>query len=147
MAQIAYNIAKTKMAETGFSSITFGLLLLDAAGGYVPDPDHDFITSGSPSLATAELVTTNYVRKALTGPTITESDANNRAEMVFSDVLFADLGPVLSGPTIQAGVIYADVGGTDATRWLVAYLDQVTATTNGEDLLVVLDPTGALRVI
>lgn len=141
MAQFVYNKAKMIAATTGFSGVTFGLLLLDAAGGHTPNKDHDFVDD----VVAAELSTTNYARQTLTGVSTTLNSVADRVEITADNVLIVDLGPVLSGPTVQAAVIYADVGGTDATRWLLAYLDGVTFTCNGEDVLIAFDSTGMVR--
>lgn len=140
---IVYNRLKREVGE-GFDWVAADvrILLLDDAGTYAPDPDHEFVDDLTPG--SNELDTDNYARAALAGKAVTLNTVDNRAEWTADDVVFADLGPTSAGPTIQAAVLYVDVTD-DTDSWLLCYLDDVTGTVNGLDATVAFDPTGIIR--
>lgn len=143
MASIIYNALKQHVGE-GFDwvSADVRLLLLDAAGTYTPDPDDEFVADLDPG--TNELDADNYVRKALSGKAVNLNTTDDRAEWVCDNVIFSDLGPSVSGPTIQAAVLYVH-DTDDSDSWLVAYLDDVTGQTNGLDATIAFDASGIIR--
>ena len=143
MANLTYNVLKEAVGD-GFdwAAADVRLLLLDAAGTYVADPDDEFVADLNPGAN--ELDTDNYARAALTGKAVLRNDTDNRAEWIADNVVFEDLGPTSAGPTIQAGVLFVQVT-TDADSWLVAYLDDITGVTNGLDATVQFDSTGIIR--
>lgn len=143
MASLIYNRLKQEVGE-GFDWATADvrLLLLDAAGSYVADPDDEFVADLTPG--SNELATTNYARAALANQVVTRDDVNDRAAWTADDVVFAGLGPSSGGPTIGGAVLYVHVTD-DSDSWLVAFLEDVAGTVNGLDATVAFDPTGIIR--
>lgn len=81
--------------------------------GYTYDPDHNFVSD-----LTSELSGTGYVRKALTGLTVTEDDTNDRGQFTANNLTWtgANFG------TVDAAILYLE-DTTDAARQLIARID------------------------
>lgn len=141
MAQFAYNNGKAMVARYGVDSLDFGLLLLKA--GYTPDKDHQFVSDLTP--ASNEIVTAGYARMTGISATVAVNNTLDRAEITWPYQLLTGLG-VPTYPVVTAGVMYCNTPGTDATRWLLLYLDSIAFTTNGSDVLFSFDATGLLRI-
>ncbi len=111
-------------AQINWLSDTLKVLLVDT-GNYSPNfTSHEFFADVAVSARVTTPVT--LVGKATDGGA---ADA--------SDVTF----PSVSGPTIEAIIIYKDTG-TEATSPLIAYIDTATGlpiTPNGGDIIVTWD--------
>lgn len=132
MATVVYNRFKARLAsgDLDWDADTIGVLLAQPA--YVPNPDHNLVNE-----VTNELTGGTYVRKNLTTKVVTEDDANDRASMDADDITWAALATVAAGQQIRYLVYYEDVGGTDATRHLIAAVQlPADVTTDGTDFVV-----------
>lgn len=112
------------------------LLETTAAGAY--DPDLDFVSDLLAVGSVAEMVATNYARKALTSESTTLNDTNNRVDLDADIPVWTSLG-VAAGTdgSAVAAVVYDEGGGTDATRALLSYHDQnFPVVTNGQNFTV-----------
>lgn len=139
MSEKVYNRFKFRSA-TGLDDwdapIDARVLLLEttAAGAFDPDLNTvaDLLAVGS----VAELVATNYARKACTSETATEDDTNDRANLDADIPTWTALGAA-SGDTVVAAVVYNEGGGTDATRTLISYHDTgFPVSLNGGDFSI-----------
>lgn len=75
----------------------------------------------------AEASGTGYARKTLASKTVTPDNTNFWVALNGASIAYTSA----TGWTLRALVVYVDVGGTDATRYPLAYYDQglpVTAT-------------------
>ena len=139
-----YNYAKLRLG-TGFdwTSANVRLLLVDAAAGYVPDPDAVFVADVDP--ATVELDTDNYSRQYVDDRTVTKDDAVNVARWNASGPVFADLGPGSGGPNVGGAILFEEgVAPDDATDRLIAWLPDVVGPTNGTDWTVYFPAAGVV---
>lgn len=127
-----YNAAKARLG-LGFdwTAGTKKLLLVDAAAGYVPDPDAVFVADLDPDV---ELDTDNYARGTITGRTVETDDTANVARWLASAPIFEALGPGSGGPNV-GGAIVIEETGDDATARLLVWLPDVAGPTNGTDWL------------
>lgn len=110
----------------------YRLLLLDNAGTYTFDPDHDFVAGLTPG--SNECTGTGYARKTLSGMVATLDDTGDQVKCDATDPSVysgADFG------TVQAAVVYRFVTN-DADSPLICYLDGASfpVTTNGGDLTI-----------
>lgn len=140
MAQLVYTRGKQEVMERGLiptGSEDYRLILLDGSLGYAANASHSTVAD----VAAYELVTTGYSRQTL--PLLGIVTTGTQVGFGVDMVTFTDIGPTLPATkTIQSGVVYRYVDGTAANDWLLAYCDSITATTNGDDLIVTWDPKG-----
>lgn len=136
MASFAFNHAATLIANDTINllSDTIKAMLVDAT--YAPDRDDDFVSDALHNAAGHELSGTGYVggfggsgRKTLASKTITESDANDRAEFAAANVTWT----ALNAGTIGGIVLIKEVTN-DAASLLIAFLDPADLVTNGGDV-------------
>lgn len=162
----AFNISKGKIQyyfETardrpaGFTNAGIIIHLLKATGLEADSTltDHDNV---SVLLASTndEADFTNYVRKTVfgsggTGITITVDDSGNRVLLDLPDQTWTDAGgnPVVTNNTLGKVLISFDpdtTGGTD-TALIPLLAHDITATTDGNDLIVRFHVDGAARVV
>ena len=132
MANALYDKARERFLTGQFNWSTDSIksVLVDTGAYTVSLTSHEFLSDISSS---ARVSTSG----AFTGKTTTggAADAN---DITFSSV---------SGPSIEAIVIYADTG-TEATSPLIAYIDTATGlpiTPNGGDIIVTWD-NGANKI-
>lgn len=86
----------------------------------------------------------NYVRKALTGETVNQDDANNRAEFDAADVTWTALG---AGARSIAGVVIFKFVTNDADSVLLAYIDTggFPIAANGGDITITWNAEGIVQ--
>jgi hypothetical protein len=126
MANTLYDFARQRFleAQINWMTDTIKVILVDT-GAYTPQTSvHQYLSDISGSARIAGPVT--LTAKATTG------GAADGADVTFTSV---------SGPTIEAIVIYRDTG-TEATSPLIAYIDTATGlpiTPNGGDIIVTWD--------
>lgn len=123
MANTTYNHGKFEIG-TGVilwasGAQTFRCLL--TTGGYVPDPDHNFVSD-----VTNELAGGGYARQDIAGRTVTEDDANDRADFKGNATSFTGLSSV---QTFRWVVVYKFVT-VDADSILIEALDMGAAGIN-----------------
>lgn len=86
----------------------------------------------------------NYVRKALASETVTQDDANNRAEFDAADVTFSSLG---AGTRAIEGILIYKHVGTDANHILLFWKELgSTFTPSGNDVILNWDTQGILQL-
>ena len=126
MANTLYDFARQRFleAQINWMTDTIKVILVDS-GAYTPQTSvHQYLSDISGSARIAGPVT--LTAKATTG------GAADGADVTFTSV---------SGPSIEAIVIYVDTG-TEATSPLIAYIDTATGlsiTPNGGDIIVTWD--------
>lgn len=140
MANTLYTAGQHHIVDNGFSGIDIRVLLVDSAGAYTVDKDHDRLDD----ITAAELSTTNYVRKSLTSESVAIDNTNDLVKYDGDDVTWTSLGPVSGGPTIQAGVVYIHIDGTDANDipWLYIDTGGFPYDTNSGDFDILWNSSG-----
>lgn len=141
-----FNRAKLLLATGALDLSTADLrcLLLRGDGGspYSYDPDDVFVAD-----LTDELSVGGYVRQALTGLSVTQDDANDRANAEADQVEFPGLA---AGETIAAAVVFQFVTN-DADSILVGFYDvSPDLPTNGGNVTIQFssaDPGDFLRLL
>jgi hypothetical protein len=113
----------------------------------IVDSGHSFdITDVFVSAVVADEVTnatgTGYVRKNLSGKTVTVDQANDRVVFDASDVTYT---AVETNETWDAVILYLDTG-SDATSRLICYVEIDALVTNGSDATVQWASTGIFRI-
>jgi hypothetical protein len=86
---------------------------------------------------------TDYARTTIstTGRTVTEDDANFRAELDFADQVFAAIGGAANND-LAGAVVYVHHASGDASAELLFFMP-FTVSTNGSDLTVTVNAEGA----
>lgn len=118
MAEIAYNVGKTRIAagDTALDTADLRMLLIITSKTGADNPD-------LATLAAIDAVGTvafHSERVALTGLTVTQDDTNNRANADAANLSFA----AAPGVVALAAVIYDHAaGGSDATRFPLFFYD------------------------
>lgn len=118
MAEIAYNVGKTRIAagDTALDSSDLRMLLIITSKTGASDPD-------LATLAAIDAVGTvafHSERIALTSLTVTQDNTNDRANADSANVTFA----AAPGVTALAALIYDHAaGGSDATRYPLFFYD------------------------
>lgn len=140
-----YNDALLEIATNGFDpGATWELMLMHGeAGLYTPDRDHHYVADTNPG--STELNTAGYARRALSNFSLTLDRPTNRVGVHFDGETYLSVG-TSPYPTVSAGIIYTKVTD-DNDSVLFAYIDSISAPTNGSDLAVIFDATGAMRLI
>lgn len=128
-----YNVAKKRLADGDLDlnlPADLRMLLLQSSGPPVFNADHATITAVLGDAANTEVSVGGYSRQALTGEITAQDDTNDRMEASANKVTFAALA---AGQTIGAAVLYDEGGGTDGTRYPIAYYELTDTATNGGD--------------
>ncbi len=149
MATFVYNLAASEIAKGNIDLLADTIKIMLVKSGYVADRDHDFIDeSGANDPIDEELTVSGYTggfggagRKALASKTITEDDANDRAEFDCADITWTALG---TGETIAGAIIVKEVTN-DADSILIAYLDLTDTPTNGSDVTLTINAEGVIQ--
>lgn len=118
MASVIYNKGKAELWRAGIDLVNDTIKLALVTSTYVPNIDtHHFFSD-----ITNEVVGTGYTAggKAVTTPTVTEDDTNDKAVFDCDAVVWAS-----SVITARGGVMYKDTG-VAATSALLYYFDFVT---------------------
>jgi hypothetical protein len=107
-----YNRGKERIGGA-LNLATGALRLLLVRTTYTFDPDADFVSE----LVAHEVTVAGYARQNLTGVTLVQDDALNRAELRASQVNFP---PLTAGQTIGGAVLFENTG-VDSTSSLLAF--------------------------
>ena len=109
----APNATKVKLGSGSIdlANDTFKVLLLKDTTDYTWDPDNH-ATVQDVLNAADEFGDTNYSRKTIPNQTLTQDDTDDEAVFDGDDLTWTDLG---GSQTIQAVVVYKQVGGDDTT--------------------------------
>lgn len=139
MASGMYNSGKAALVNGSIDWDTSDIRVLLLQGtGYVFNPDHNYVSDLTP--ATNEANATNYVRKSLTGRTVTVDTVNDRAVCDAADVTWTALGGAVNN-TISAAVVYL-YNAADTAAQLICYQDFTDTATNGGDFNLVWNSAG-----
>lgn len=146
MADTVYTAGILYLVQNGWAGADPRVLLIDDAGTYTPDKDHDQLSDLS--LGSNELSTTNYARVALTTQTEAADNVDNEVVLDADNVVFSALGPNTGGPAVGAAVVYFYVDGTAANDIPFLYLDSgFPKQTNGEDFTLVWNAEGIVNLL
>ena len=118
MAEVAYNVGKTRIAagDTALDSSDLRMLLIITSKTGASDPDLGTLAA----IDAVGTVAFHTERIALTGLTVTQDNTNDRANCDSGNVTFS----VAAGVTALAAIIYDHAaGGSDATRFPLFYYD------------------------
>ena len=130
MPNIVYNkflelIAKN---DLDWESDVIRVLLERSTSAYSPDVDHDFLDSFTGG-GGVEISVASYARQTLANGAVNLDDTNDRAELDGDNIAF---GALETGQTVNAIIVYQQVGGDDTTPAndpLIAYIDgKITVT-------------------
>lgn len=144
MANGVYTAGIRYLIDNGWDTSDARVLLLDDAGTYTFDKDHDFLTDLT--LGSNELSTTNYVRKALASEAESTNDTADEVRLDATDVTWTALGPASAGPTIQAAIVYFFVSA-DADSVPFLYLDDgMPRAVNGGDVTIQWNSEGLVNI-
>ena len=148
------NDAKEELLKGTFDLVndTLKVLLLDNSTAYTFDPDaHEFVSDIADGGTTAtEMSGTGYSRQTLAGQAVTEDTTDDEGVFDADDVTFTGL----DAGTIQAIVVYQQIGGDDTTpgddRVLVVLDDSAVAdlplATNGSDITILWAAEGIINL-
>ncbi|MBG0828540.1 hypothetical protein HS041_12250 [Planomonospora sp. ID67723] len=150
MADGVFNVALGKIAYYGGLPATNDALIavLIKTSGLQADAtlrDHDTL-SALLAASNDEADATNYVRKTLSGVTVTVDDTNERVDIDCDDLTYTSLGGA-SNNTLSKIVICYDpdtTGGTDADLIPLTHHD-ITLTTDGTTVTVTIPSGGFAR--
>lgn len=115
---------------------TVGILLLRTTAAGAFDPDLDTVTALLAVGSVLEANFTNYARKTGLTATVTEDDANNRANVDLANQTWTAAGGAANNTPVAA-VVFQD-GAGDGTRYLISYHDTNfgSVATNGGDYTI-----------
>lgn len=143
------NDTKREVLDAYLTNATIRVLLLDDSQSYSFDVDnHDFV-SDITSAAT-EMSGTGYSRQTLQNVSITVDDTDDEGVLDADDVTISGL----DAGTIQAVVVYEQVGGDDTTpgddRVLAVHDDATVGDlpidTNGSDIQISWPTEGIINI-
>lgn len=139
MAEGTYNVGKAEILRADIDLETADIRMLLLVGALTFNPDHATITAVL--AANTEASGGSYARQALTSETVTQDDANNRANF---DCATVDFG-ALTANTPTAAVIYLHVGA-DGSNIPISFHDSgFGAAANGAGYTVTT-PNDVLRL-
>lgn len=127
MPNIIYNhflaeLAKNNIDLDDGGTVVRAMLERDTST-YTPDKDHQ---DRADLTGFVEISVASYSRQTVANKAVNEDSGNDRAEWDFDDIAF---GTLESGQTVQAILLYVQVGGDDTTPAddiLICYLDSAT---------------------
>lgn len=144
MASAWYNKGKAQVLNGGIDLLTDTIKVMLVDDTYVFAATHNFVSDVSAD----ELSGTGYTggfagagRKTLASKTITEDDANGRAEFDAADVVWTGL----SAGTVGGAILIKEITN-DAASLLIAFLDCVDTGSTGSDFTVQWDAEGILQL-
>lgn len=124
-----------------------GIKIMLFNSSYVPDKDHDFVSSIT-AATSKELSGTGYVagfngsgRKSLASRSVTRDDANDKIYFDAADVTWSGL----NAGTIGGAAIIKEVT-SDSDSILVALLDPADLVTNGSDVTIQFAADGIVNL-
>ena len=103
-----YNVQKN---DLDWETAVICVLLERSTSAYVPDKDHNFLDAFTGG-GGVEISVAGYARRTLTSTAINKNDALDQTELDCNNVAF---GSLEAGQTVQALIIYAQIGGDDST--------------------------------
>lgn len=152
------NATKTKLlnGSLDLANDTIKVALLKSTTEYSPDPDsHEFVSDVLDGGTTgAEFDDTNYSRQTLANQSTSQDDTDDEGVFDADDVTFPSLGSSTGGQTVEAVLIYKQVGGDDTTPGddpVIAVFDDSNVSdlpkqVNGEDFTVQFAAEGIVNI-
>lgn len=158
MANFGFNIAKSQLMQglLDLDTDVLRMLLLNTySTADATLADYDDLAAFLGDVGIVEADPLNYARVTITTPVISTDDPNDRGELDFDNVVFANLGDgsgvdaTGQDNTILAAVMYKQVGGSDATPATdipIALYDIANTQTDGTNFTLSVGAEGALHV-
>jgi len=138
------------------ASGTIKVALLKSTTEYSPDANaHEFVADVLDGGTTgAEFDDTNYSRQTLANAAWTEDNTDSEAVYDADDVTWSNLGSNTGGQTVEAVLIYKQIGGDDTTPGddpIIRIFDDseeadLPKQTNGEDFTWTFDAEGIINL-
>ncbi|GAB6863219.1 hypothetical protein ACFR97_10295 [Haloplanus litoreus] len=149
-------LAEFLRGNIDLSTGTYRALLLKDTTAYTPDATaHTFVSDVVDNGTTAEEYDdTNYARVDVTGLSVTEDTTDAEAVFDADDLVWSALGSNTGGQTVQAVILYEQVGGDDTTPaddriirvWDDSTESALPKQTNGEDFTWEINAEGVLNL-
>lgn len=153
----SFNISKDKIGwyveDAAGSGSNIELVLLQSTGLVADSVMADYDTLAAVLAGASDEATfTNYVRKTLAAPTRTVDDSGDRVLLggaavgVALEITWGDAGGAVNNTIGKAIFVYTPTGAPDSSIIPLMATD-VTATTDGNDLVLTLHTDGFARVV
>ena len=150
MANFVYTQAKADIAKALIdfdAPDDFRVLLLKTITDAAASQDDADLATVLARAGMVELVDGSYSRHSLAGDTVTQDNANNRAEIDWTDPVFSALS---GGETIVGFLVFKFVTN-DAGSTPIAFFDTdsagaISITTNGSDVTIAINVEGLLQL-
>jgi len=149
-------LAEFLRGNIDLSTGTYRALLLKSTTEYTPDATaHNYVSDIVDGGTTgAEFDDTNYTRIDVTGLSVTEDGTDVEAVWDADDLTWSSLGSSTGGQTVEAVVLYEQVGGDDTTPGddpIIRVFDDseeadLPKQTNGEDFTWSFDSEGIINL-
>ncbi|MFC7253705.1 hypothetical protein [Haloplanus litoreus] len=148
-------LAEFLRGNIDLSTGTYRALLLKDTTAYTPDATahaaSDVVDNGTTA---EEYDDTNYARVDVTGLSVTEDTTDAEAVFDADDLVWSALGSNTGGQTVQAVILYEQVGGDDTTPaddriirvWDDSTESALPKQTNGEDFTWEINAEGVLNL-
>ena len=153
----SFNATKDKIGyyvgEAAAGNGAIGLLLLATAEAEATLADRATLTTLLGAAGTAEATFTGYVRKTLATPTRTVDNAGDRVLLGGGtvgtpvSVTWVDAGGAVNNSIVKVVFFYEPESSPADTNRLPLMATDITATTDGNDLVLTLHADGFARVI
>lgn len=152
------NATKKKLFDgtLDYANDTIKVALLKETTEYSPDPDtHEFVNDVLDGGTTGEeFDDTNYSRQTLAGQSTSQDNTDDEGVFDANDVTFYSLGSATGGQTVEAILIYKQVGADDTTPGddpILRILDDseeadLPKQTNGEDFTISWNAEGIKNI-
>jgi hypothetical protein len=144
MASAVYNKGKYALVSGDVDWLTTTIKVMLVDDTYTFSATHNFVSDVSAD----ELSGTGYVagfgnsgRKTLGSKTVTEDDANNRAELDAGDLTWTGL----DAGTVGGAIVIVEITN-DAASLLLAFLDSTDTASNGGDFTFQWDAEGIIQI-
>lgn len=141
MAETVFNRYKKALADGDEDWVNGDYRMLLLTGTVTIDPD-DLSIADLIAAPNTEASDASYGRVALTTPTNTQNDTDDRADLDADNVDFT----TLDNETPTAAVVYRHVDGTDANDLLVSIHDTNFGSAANGAGYTVTTPNGVLRI-
>ncbi len=134
---IIHKLAREFLIKNDLTAVSLKVMLLDASGTVPAAP------SNVSDIASVELSTTGYTRKALTGITVNTA-GDGISTFTCDDVSWSTLGTV-AGPSIGSAHVFVDTG-SDSTSVLLWGCTVGDGALSGGGVVLELGPGGIFKL-
>ena len=150
MANFIYTRAKRDIANADIdfnAPDDFRVLLLKTISDALASRDDADLATVLARGGMVELADGSYARHSLAGDTVTQDDANNRAEIDWTDPVFSALA---GGETIVGFIVFKfvanDVGSTPIAFFDTDSAGAISITANGSAVTIQINAEGLLHI-